>query len=666
MTISNQTSSTGSQERSTGKQPKIDPLLGKTINEKYEILELVGSGGFGSVYRARHLGLGKIVALKVLRSEHLENEQIAKRFQNEARVTSHISHPHVVTAFDYGISAEPDLVFMAMDYVAGPSLKDVLGKEQKLTVERTLHIITQVCDGIAEAHRKGVLHRDIKPSNIILTNQDNDPDFVKVTDFGIAKVIDESEDMKRLTLTATGEVMGTCQYMSPEQCQGQKLNGRSDVYSIGCVLFELLTGNPPFHGVPSISIANMHVMGKVPNLVLDSTDPLISNRLAATLSKTLEKEPSQRYQTVDDLRAELEGVQARLEALRSGKINRAALVANNLICSTSAVIRGLSRNFFKKKLLAAILSIVFIVGGIELLLFNIGPTKSDRNLTMRACIFPREFINSVLNHFIDSIKIYDSYSEKADTEELIDSTLAKAEAARLSGNFNQAIDKYNDAIDISRKHNLDIENTSTGGELKAHLAYCYLLSNSSVKLALTNALESLKIYDHCNLKNSPRALLSYAILGESCRLLGDSKAAEASFDRFKHISFEHSIDNVSPLELALGNVYAGNFYRDQDKLQIAETLYRRAITYWQNLGEPAQFNLGATFNSRALLEFKEGDLVNARQDLDNAMKALTSAHADNHDLAIVLFTLSDLFFAERDYFSWFNTRREATAVWASK
>ncbi len=315
-------------------------LLGEIISVKFQILEQIGSGGFGSVYKAKHLALNKTVALKLLRADYVEDQEIAARFQHEAEIASHLAHTNIVSAFDYGMCTKTNVVFIAMEYVSGLSLKNlikpldrsVITPQNNLTLERIINIVSQLCDGISYAHTKGILHRDIKPSNILITSDENKTDHVKITDFGIAKVLNESEELKRLTKTANaqGQIMGTTQYMSPEQCQSMKLTFQSDVYSIGCVLFELLTGHVPFDGSTDYVTANMHITAKVPDLVLDSGEPVIKNRLANIVSKALMKNPSLRYQSVDDLRADLKQVEDRLDQLRSAKTNNLRLLIEEL------------------------------------------------------------------------------------------------------------------------------------------------------------------------------------------------------------------------------------------------------------------------------------------------------------------------------------------------
>ncbi len=316
------------QDRGFVKKQEHDLPIETILAERYEILELLGKGGHGSVYKAKDLRLGITVAVKVLHPNYRDDKNIVARFKQEADVSSRLNTcPHIVAASDSWICEKTNVLFIAMEFVPGTSLEKVLKPAQPLEVARSLHIMIQLCKGMSDAHKTDILHRDIKPSNILLTNRDDDPDFVKIADFGIAKVLNDSEEIKNLGLTKTGDAPpGTYKYMSPEQCLGKPLGRGSDIYSMGCVLYELLTGKPLFDKASPSEILGRHITGlEAPELVLSSVEPVISRRLANIVSTALANDPEVRYKSVDKLRTDLQSVQLRLNQLKSEKVNKALL-----------------------------------------------------------------------------------------------------------------------------------------------------------------------------------------------------------------------------------------------------------------------------------------------------------------------------------------------------
>jgi serine/threonine protein kinase len=223
-----------------------DPLIGRVLDSKYELIEALGAGGMGAVYRARRLHIGDEVAVKVLHPNLVFEAQAVERFRREARSAAMISHPNVVSIHDFsdaGVAGAP--AYIVMELVLGTSLRNLLKREGRLSPELAVALMHDVCAGVGIAHRQGLLHRDLKPDNVIITpaNHEGERESAKVVDFGLAKLRDAAEGA---TLTQTGAVIGTLYYMSPEQCSGEELDARSDVYSLGAMLFEMLTGEPPF------------------------------------------------------------------------------------------------------------------------------------------------------------------------------------------------------------------------------------------------------------------------------------------------------------------------------------------------------------------------------------------------------------------------------------
>lgn len=221
-----------------------ESLVGKTIAGHYEIVSFLGEGGMSTVYKAKHILLDSIRAIKILHLPRAGDGKILQRFQQEAKASFFLSHPNIVRVYDFGIEPSMQQPYLVMDCLEGKPLSNVLENEP-ISSERAINIISQVCNALEHAHTKGIVHRDIKPANIILSKDASGGEIAQLVDFGIAKLINPEEGND---LTQTGEVFGTPLYMSPEQCLGRNVDKRSDIYSLGCVMYECLAGKPPFQG----------------------------------------------------------------------------------------------------------------------------------------------------------------------------------------------------------------------------------------------------------------------------------------------------------------------------------------------------------------------------------------------------------------------------------
>ncbi|MGB8178855.1 MAG: Stk1 family PASTA domain-containing Ser/Thr kinase [Acidimicrobiales bacterium] len=270
-------------------EPVNDPRL---YSNRYQVTHLIARGGMAIVYRAQDTLLNRAVALKILYPELSEDPLFVERFRREAQAAANLSHPNIVPVFDWG--EDGGTYFIVMELVDGTSLAEMLRGGATLTPARSAQIVAQVAAALGYAHRSGVVHRDVKPGNILITRDGQ----VKVTDFGIAQAV-SSEDH----LAEAGSVMGTATYFSPEQAEGAAVDGRSDVYSLGVVLYEMLVGRPPFIGDTPVEVSSQHVRSTVPPLSQFSSS--VPHDLEAIVMEALSKSPSNRYQSADELRADL-------------------------------------------------------------------------------------------------------------------------------------------------------------------------------------------------------------------------------------------------------------------------------------------------------------------------------------------------------------------------
>ena len=278
-----------------------DPLLGTVIGERYEVHSRIGAGGMGAVYRARQRGMGRDVAIKVLLQDLAQNETITRRFTIEALAVSRLKHPNTIQIFDFGRTDRGNL-YIAMELLEGQTLSGLLGDGRKVAIRRALRIIAAAAGSLTEAHAKDIIHRDLKPENIFLTQVGEDPDFVKVLDFGVAKLRDGAGDGKG-TLTKAGSIFGTPRYMSPEQAGGRATDGRADLYSLGVILYELICGRPPFEDERPLQLLLAHT-SKAPEPPSAVCPELAIPRQVETLvMRLLEKAPERRVQSASDLAA---------------------------------------------------------------------------------------------------------------------------------------------------------------------------------------------------------------------------------------------------------------------------------------------------------------------------------------------------------------------------
>jgi eukaryotic-like serine/threonine-protein kinase len=281
-----------------------DNYVGKTIAGKFRVEQLIGEGGMGRVFRATQTALDKPVCLKVLRKSLLSDERTVARFQREAKAASRLNHPNSISIIDFG-ACDDGALYIAMEYVAGEDLHQVLSKDGPLPEKRVIRIMSQVLAALTDAHAAGVIHRDLKPENIMVEQRRGDPDFVKVLDFGIAKIQELPGEEPSQALTRAGFVCGTPEYMSPEQARGAALDARSDLYAVGVMLYQCLTGVLPFEADSAVGFATMHLTTDPEPPRKKRADLAISESMNSLVLKAMSKDPNDRPQTAEVFRAEL-------------------------------------------------------------------------------------------------------------------------------------------------------------------------------------------------------------------------------------------------------------------------------------------------------------------------------------------------------------------------
>ena len=270
----------------------MDKYIGKVLDGRYEILEEVGNGGMAVVYKAKDFDTGAIVAVKILRDEYLDNEEFCRRFRNESRAIALLNHPNIVKIFD--VCNSPSLQYIVMEYIDGISLKDYIEQQRVVRVKEAVHFTTQILRALMHAHSKGIVHRDIKPQNIMLLQNGR----IKVTDFGIARLLTSQ------TSTITDKAIGSVHYIAPEQARGAATDARADLYSVGVMLYEMLTGKLPFDANSAVSVAVMQLQAdpKMPRQI----NPNIPVGLEEITIQAMQKDPNARYQSAAEMLQDIE------------------------------------------------------------------------------------------------------------------------------------------------------------------------------------------------------------------------------------------------------------------------------------------------------------------------------------------------------------------------
>ncbi|MFI5299445.1 MAG: serine/threonine-protein kinase [Polyangiales bacterium] len=323
----------------------VDPMIGRKIGGRFVVLARLGAGSMGAVYRARQAGMSRQVALKVLKPERALDAGAQQRFEREARATSALTSPHTVTVFDFGedeSNLNDPLLYLAMELLDGEPLSSRMRDRGRLTPLEAVRIIQQTLRSLAEAHDKGVIHRDLKPDNIFLhrvPTPHGTEEMVKVLDFGIAKIV--QPDLKVDSLeTQAGTVFGTPRYMSPEQAQSKPLDGRSDLYAAGLILFQMVTGRHVFTDDDAVVVMARHIQSLPPRPREIAPDAGISRRLEAVILRTLAKDPKRRPQSAQELHDELEAALQAPDDASSGDISAALPVASSGTLQASTIPNG--------------------------------------------------------------------------------------------------------------------------------------------------------------------------------------------------------------------------------------------------------------------------------------------------------------------------------------
>ncbi|MCC7542110.1 MAG: serine/threonine protein kinase [Deltaproteobacteria bacterium] len=298
-----------------------DPLVGQIVGGRYRVLRVIGEGGMGVVYEAEHTVIEKRVAVKVLRDDFSSRQDVVERFRQEAKSASRIGQENIIDISDFG-ETPSGASFFVMELLDGHDLAHLLNKEKTLTIQRAIPIVVQCCKALGAAHAKGIVHRDMKPENIFLTQREAFPDFVKIVDFGIAKMSDlDHPGTSGKKLTKTGMIFGTPEYMSPEQAAGKSLDHRVDIYALGVIMYELFSGRVPFVGETFMAILTQHMFETPPPIGEVNPQSQLPPALEAVIFRAMSKDPAKRQQSMAEL---IDDIYQALDASGLGYLRQSA------------------------------------------------------------------------------------------------------------------------------------------------------------------------------------------------------------------------------------------------------------------------------------------------------------------------------------------------------
>ena len=554
-------------------------LVGQKVAGRWEIVELLGEGNMSTVYKAEDESTRKPVVLKLIHKSITSNVVNLKRLEQRAKALIALNHEHVSNFFDIYISPNQEY-FLFCDFFASETLEEMLSKCGHISVERATRIFEQTADGLDYAHQQKILHRDIKPSNICLINDDYNVDDVKVVDFGIARLIAEESEETRSSqyITHTREIFGSVLYMSPEQCAGKKVDSRSDIYSLGCVMYEAINGKPPFVGKNVMETAYKHMNDSPAPLTAPSPSSRSFERYQAVVLKALKKNPQERYQSMAALKNDLEILLTASDAEWQANANTARRIKRHAGFDFSK--RRIAWGLVVVGLGSCIVLWLLAVWAIAML----NSTESedyprfDNNMIWvvqdkRTKNQPEDFM-AQREMLLQQIEALGQGKSKFSKE--YEENLAKLCSLYMkAGNWPDAVTELNTLIEIRKK---------IGGPVNlaaayADLATCYFWQNDFDQ-AKEMSINALKYANRANLKDMQAEDSALAILGDVYTRKGDNIKAKETY--LKLYGFWDKMKQRYPGRYAMASAMLGDTYRRQGHLPEAEQFYRNALEWWQN------------------------------------------------------------------------------------
>jgi serine/threonine protein kinase len=632
-----------------------DSFIGTIFVNKYQVTELLGRGGMGAVYKAVHTVTGKAMAIKMMHAHLVTDFHIFRRFQQEATAASRLNHPNAINIHDLGMS-EDGRPYLIMDYLEGKALSALIKRDGGFPVDVCLHIFSQACAALAEAHSHGVVHRDVKPSNIMILRTSNDAYFVKVVDFGIAKVFPQEGD-PTVKDTTTGELFGSPPYMSPEQCLGKKLDARSDIYSMGCLMYEALTGEPPLVGSNALGTMYRQINEMPKPLSEIDGDVRLTQRLDEIILKSMQKNPDQRYQSISELKKDIDSASDLAQ-------KKFAVFAQVGLLFSGAYRTWVNKLGSSKKLVVGLivslsLLLAFIVYGVMPILAIHDP--EDRSVDWSPVV-------SETAKDEDRVRKQESiFNLKRNMTPY--NSVERVEISRRIADFYLEAQKYDSAL-LNYKaaketaHGLDpgAVSVSEMSAVFAGAAECYWQQRKA-QTAFEAAKTAFNLLNGANLGGSLAGLKAASLAAQAGDAVGD-RSTEPYFNLV--LSFypivakkEGRADDLAPIL---------SFLADHDfkhgAQSEAERLYGEARDKWKALGDRGLFNVAAAHNKLGLAFMKDNNYGDAAAEFNQAASIFSDLGGkDDSSRAIALFNLSDAYWKQHKLIDSLQTQFEARRVW---
>ena len=640
------------EQEKTAYFPREDAFLGTSFAGRYQILALLGKGGMSAVYKARHQVMHKLFAVKMLHPHLVSDQQSLQRFKQEAQAASALNHPNVIAVHDFGIT-DAGVPYQIIDFLEGLSLAETIKRDGPLESERALKIFIQAADALGHAHTKGVIHRDLKPSNIMLVTSDGEEDVVKIVDFGIAKLMPQ-EGRENQQLTQTGEVFGSPLYMSPEQCMGHKLDMRSDIYSMGCLMYEALSGQPPLMGNNVYETISKQINEMPASLSTTRANLSRSAQLDAIICKAMAKDPQQRYQSMAEMKKDL------LSLYQGSKVGWLDSTRKTIelvkIKSTPSMKRFPVKVFLYLGLTILLLatSSAYLVsnlyGGQTVPSFNESPWPKYPEKTKDSIDFQDKEMQA--HAVIQALERCESH-----TVRIVQRRVTLGNFFRTYGQYQKAAEQYDSVRDDLSLLSFESRPDEAKFYTDVADAYYYLDRFKDAGEFYQKAVDVWEPMAECDQDSFFRPLSKLADTYYYQKLYG--KAEKASN---LALSTWDTAARSEPYALYLSK--RADILRLEKKWSQAEQGYLDALKHWQDLPEKYQRNVARCLYYLGVISLEEKKYDQAADYLSKTVSTLdTATNTGDLDLAGALEKYSDVLFQQGKVFEAIAARTHARSIW---
>ncbi len=648
-------------------------LTGKTFG-KYQILDLIGKGGMSSVYKTQNLETRRIVACKVLLPRLLDDKKNRRRFEHEAEAAQRLTHKNIINVHDFGeTDGQP---FMIMDYLDGISLSDLIESSGRLPIRRALPIFVQICDALAFAHKRDIVHRDLKPSNIMLSGTEDSPNFTRVVDFGIAKIIKEHTE-ESTKLTKSGEIFGSPLYMSPEQCMGQPVDRRTDIYSFGILMYEVIKGKPPLEGPDPLSTMFKQMNDKPEDLGDIDPDARLVQSMENIIFKCMNKSPAARYQNMESVRTDLEhaiaigdsgfNTLAKVSRLLAG-FQRTA--SHELTTAAKSQRKLLLLTTSASLVLLPIIATMFLLWPLRYA-WGAVPDAKERQLDLEPVVWEPD--KAALLPKIDSTTgngalSPSTLSDLVDISDL-EPTLTKGNQYFKAGLYKEAMPFYRAAQAICRANKM--EDSTEIFEANVCWAEC-LLQTHVYPPARDLATEALGRLSKVGKGDNSDGLVVSGILADAYYADGRYDDAAQSYNEFlARLTPLNVVQCKRPIELAYSLSTAGRFYQDRHDHSKADQVLKTADSLWQQLAQQmptnatVKYDWGVTENYLGLVKESLKDYPAAHEKFRKSATNFAQIKGENTlDWAKVQLNDSDALWKLNQWYGALEQRSRAKTIWS--